>query len=132
MEKHTPSEPQNNYQTTKSGKIYERVQKEHLNFISELNNEQKNWLKEVFHTVIGSRLLHEGYVDVSPFLDYPIAKQAYAMEWKKKGSCVWQLYRLRGAGIDNSPMNVFNEFWEEYTAVKSGLSNKREHLLSAG
>lgn len=55
MEKHTPSEPQNNYQTTKSGKIYERVQKEHLNFISELNNEQKNWLKEVFHTVIGSK-----------------------------------------------------------------------------
>lgn len=124
MEKHTSSELQNNYQTTKSGKIYERVQKEYLNFINELNSKQINWLKAVFHTVIGSRLLHEGYVDVSPFLDYPVAKQAYAMEWKKKGSCVWQLYRLRGAGIDNSPINVFNEFWEEYTAVKSGLSKK--------
>lgn len=130
MKKHTPSESKNNYQLIKSGKIYERVQKEYLNFINELDDKQKNWLKDVFITVMGARLQHEGYVDVSRFLDYPVAKQAYAMEWKKKDSCVRQLYRLRGAGMDNSQIKVFSEFWEECSALKSALSkNERESIV---
>lgn len=129
MRKSVSLKEKNEYDVIKNTALYKRIQNEYLDFIGGLEDQQIHFLEQIFEAVIGSRLLSEGYVDVNYFLSYPIAKQTYAMEWKQKKSCVHQLYRLRGAGADNSQITVFQAFWAEYSASGETLSKREQESV---
>lgn len=119
----------NEYQTIKAEAIYTSIQQEFSDFMKRLENEQAVWLEDIFNTVIGNRLTHVGYMDVSRFLDYPMARQVCALEWKRKLSCIYQLFMVRKAGTDNSQTAIFDEFWKKYSASRKPLSGKEQEAV---
>lgn len=125
----TSLKSKNEYQTIKTGGIYERVYQEFQEFTQQLEPGQIAWLNDIFYELIGNRLINEGYVDVSLFLDYPIAKQAHALEWKRNLSCIYQLFRARTAGTDKSQTAVFHEFWKKYSGSGEQLSRKGQEAV---
>ena len=125
----TSTKSTNEYQTIKTEVQYKRIHQEYLDFMEQLEDGQAAWLKDIFYSVIGNRLIDEGYVDVSRFLEYPVAKQAHALAWKRSSSCIYQLFRAGTKEGDNSKIAVFNQFWDTYCASGEQFSRKGQEAV---